>query len=259
MQNQKTERNEIIDDGSSMEHWIVESSEPIFTSPWISVFRETVKIPQKSITINSATTGVDGEKQTVVAYKTMNPFYYVKEPDWVSIIALTPSNQIILVQQYRRGCNRVILELPGGCIDEADLPPSSSTSSEVLLNDNNKSNNVTVMDEIAQRAGLRELEEETGYCVDYSKPIVNLGTTLPDCSRTSSTAYGFLCHVTSEQPIKKQELDENETIRVVSMSASRVYQKFCIDRQEALSPVHTMFLFRAFVHLGQLPQQITLQ
>ena len=68
---------------------------------------------------------------------TAHDFYLIDSVNWVNVIALTPANELIMVDQYRHGSNTVELEAPGGMIDPEDPSPLE--------------------------AGLRELREETGY------------------------------------------------------------------------------------------------
>ncbi len=51
-----------------------------------------------------------------------HPFYVLKAPEWINVIALTEDNQIVLVEQYRVGVDETTLELPGGMVDEGETP-----------------------------------------------------------------------------------------------------------------------------------------
>ena len=64
-------------------------------------------------------------------------FYVIDSAHWVNVIALTPDNQMVLVEQYRHGSNTVELEIPGGMMDPHETDPVAT--------------------------GVRELREETGY------------------------------------------------------------------------------------------------
>jgi len=64
-------------------------------------------------------------------------FYVIESVPWVNVLALTPRNQLVMIEQYRHGSNTVELEIPGGLIDAEDASPLE--------------------------AGLRELREETGF------------------------------------------------------------------------------------------------
>jgi 8-oxo-dGTP pyrophosphatase MutT (NUDIX family) len=64
-------------------------------------------------------------------------FYILDCVDWVNIIALTPENELVMVEQLRHGTNSIELEIPGGIMDNSDASPVAT--------------------------GIRELREETGY------------------------------------------------------------------------------------------------
>jgi ADP-ribose pyrophosphatase len=64
-------------------------------------------------------------------------FFVIDCVNWVNVIALTPSRELVMVEQYRHGSNTVELEIPGGMMDAEDDSPVAT--------------------------GVRELREETGY------------------------------------------------------------------------------------------------
>lgn len=67
---------------------------------------------------------------------TEREFYIKKEGPVVCILALTKERKVILAKQYRPGPDEILLELPGGGIEEGETP---------------------------KQAAERELLEETGY------------------------------------------------------------------------------------------------
>src|SRR5206468_2426456 len=64
-------------------------------------------------------------------------FYVIDCVNWVNVIAVTPDQQLILVEQYRHGSDTVELEIPGGMMDAGDESPEATA--------------------------VRELREESGY------------------------------------------------------------------------------------------------
>lgn len=64
-------------------------------------------------------------------------FFVIDSANWVNIVAVTPDDHLVMVEQFRHGTNTIELEIPGGIMDPEDASPIE--------------------------AGLRELREETGY------------------------------------------------------------------------------------------------
>lgn len=58
------------------------------------------------------------------------------EPETASVLALTPTREVVLVREFRPGPEEWLLELPGGVVDDGERP---------------------------EEAARRELLEETGY------------------------------------------------------------------------------------------------
>ncbi len=109
-------------------------------------------------------------------------FSILEAPDWINVIALTPENGIVLVEQYRYGIEEPTLELPGGVSDPGESPFESSK---------------------------RELLEETGYS---SEDWVSLGNVSSNPAMQTNYTHTYLarnCTKTSEQ-----QLDGNERINV---------------------------------------------
>jgi 8-oxo-dGTP pyrophosphatase MutT (NUDIX family) len=95
-------------------------------------------------------------------------FFVIDSVNWVNVIAATPDQQLVMVEQYRHGSNTVELEIPGGMMDAADGSP--------------------------EKTGLRELREETGY--EGGKPRL-IGQIFPNPAIMSNVCFTVLienCH-----------------------------------------------------------------
>lgn len=90
-------------------------------------------------------------------------FFVIDCRNWVNVVAITPEQQIVMVEQYRHGSNTVELEIPGGMIDPEDVSPVG--------------------------AGTRELREETGYEGERARL---LGEIFPNPAIMSNICYTVL-------------------------------------------------------------------
>jgi 8-oxo-dGTP pyrophosphatase MutT (NUDIX family) len=70
-------------------------------------------------------------------------FYVLESVHWVNIIALTPDQKLVMVEQYRHGSHTIELEVPGGMMDPEDAGPVATA--------------------------VRELREETGYAGENAR------------------------------------------------------------------------------------------
>ena len=64
-------------------------------------------------------------------------FFVLDSVNWVNVVAVTPDQKLVMVQQYRHGSGTVELEIPGGMMDANETDPVATA--------------------------VRELREETGY------------------------------------------------------------------------------------------------
>jgi 8-oxo-dGDP phosphatase len=61
------------------------------------------------------------------------PEYWISEyPAWVNVVALTRTDQVVLVRQYRPGLGEVHFEIPAGVVDETDASPEAAARRELL-------------------------------------------------------------------------------------------------------------------------------
>lgn len=141
------------------------------------------------------------------------------ERNYSQVVALTENQQIIVVRQYRHGCNQVAIELPAGCADVA-----GETAIDLIK---------------------RELLEETGY---EANQLIGLGKPLFISTSNSWTkCYPFLatgCH-----KVQGQNLDQTEEIEVELMSLEQ-WVKLCDSEVVEIGSV--AITLRALRYLGQL-------
>jgi len=90
------------------------------------------------------------------------PYYSLKLPDYVAIVAYTTRGEIVLVSQYRPAIEGASLELPAGLVDGSEGP---------------------------EEHARRELEEETGY---RAGELVHLGTLYSDTGRLQNRLWCYL-------------------------------------------------------------------
>src|SRR2546426_12390508 len=53
-------------------------------------------------------------------------FFVIESVNWVNVVALTPGEQLVMVEQYRHGSNTIELEIPGGMMDPHRTAPVKS-------------------------------------------------------------------------------------------------------------------------------------
>jgi len=125
------------------------------------------------------------EKQTVSEFVTL------ESPNWVNIIPITKSKEIIFVEQYRHGTDELSWEVPAGLIDLNEEP---------------------------SKAAERECIEETGYFSEQSAEL--LGFVEPNPAFIGNRCYHFLwkdCEAKFEQ-----KLDQNELINVHKININKL-------------------------------------
>lgn len=113
---------------------------------------------------------------------TEDDFFVLTTRDWVNIIPITPTGEVVLIEQYRYGTRTVTLEIPGGIMNDGETPLESAR---------------------------REMIEETGYDSD---DVVSIGFNEPNPAFLRNVCYSFLAR--QVEPMHLQKFDEHENIRV---------------------------------------------
>lgn len=112
-----------------------------------------------------------------------------------AVLPITDDGQVIVIEQFRYGINRVILEIPGGSASE----------------------------ESPKDAMIRELREETGY---EAQIIIELGSMVIDPSFVRGDLDLFLA--LGCKKVSELKLDNTEFITVRTFPASK-WVEMCMD------------------------------
>ena len=104
------------------------------------------------------------------------PYYSLKLPDYVAVVAYNKQGHLVLVRQYRQAVEAATLELPAGLVDDPSADPET----------------------IARR----ELEEETGY---VAAQMIHIGTLYPDTGRLQNRMWCYLAKNLRTSPSWKPE------------------------------------------------------
>lgn len=138
--------------------------------------------------------------------------YHVAEyPDWSCVLALTDDGDAVMVEQYRYGIDRVLLELPAGAIDVGEDPDA---------------------------AARRELLEETGY---RARQWERLGKLAVEPGR--HTNYGHLYVARGAYRVADPDLDAAEDLRLQLVPAASLPER--VAQGEVAHGVHAAAVFWA--------------
>jgi 8-oxo-dGTP pyrophosphatase MutT (NUDIX family) len=151
--------------------------------------------------------------------KIVEPFYVIEYSTWVNVVALTKNQEVVLVEQYRHGIQKTVLELPGGCMEVEDVEPLE--------------------------AAKRELLEETGYT---SNNFIETGVISPNPATHNNYIHCFLA--TDLELVADLKLDDTEQINVVLLPLNKVVES--INSGIFLQAIHISSLFLALKKLGKL-------
>ncbi len=179
-------------------NWKILSSEYLFHDLWFKVRKDKCITP---------------------AGKIVDPYYVYEFPNWVTAVALTEDNKVIMETQYRHALGETGIEIPGGCVDDDDVN--------------------------YEAAIRRELMEETGYTFDTIEP---LGKISANPSTNSNLMYMFLAR--GGKKTTRQQLDPNEEIDIELISIDEL--KELVRSNKIIQSMHVTCIHYALERLGEL-------
>ena len=137
---------------------------------------------------------------------------------WANIVALTKTGEVILVKQYRHGVRDVLLEFPGGVVEDGEDPVEGAR---------------------------RELLEETGY---LASDIIQVGKMYPNPALQTNTLYCYLA--LDAEKVSGQSLDAGEDIEVHLMPLDELVK--LAKRGEFHHALMNAVLFSALAYLERV-------
>lgn len=159
------------------------------------------------------------KKSTRINPRTDKPytFFLMDGLDWVSLIALTPEDEVIMVKQYRHGSEQMTLELPGGCVEKGEDPAISAA---------------------------RELKEETGY--EFER-VEKLGSIFANPALQSMRLHCYLAHGATKKT--SPSLDAGEDIQ-----AEKIPLKAFLEKVKAGEVNHALMVATAGLLILKKPE-----
>lgn len=150
-------------------------------------------------------------------------FVVIDCPNWVNVIAITPDQQLVMIDQFRHGSKTIELEIPGGMIDPDDPTPEA--------------------------AGLRELREETGYAGDNPRRI---GEIFPNPAIMSNRCYTVL--VENCRCLHPVEFDHGEDLLTRLVPITEIPQRVAAGQIRHALVVVALYYFELWQR-GQPPAE----
>jgi len=137
---------------------------------------------------------------------------------WANVVALTKSNEVVLIKQYRHGVEKVLWEIPGGVVEDGEHPLEGVK---------------------------RELLEETGYT---AAKFIEIGQLYPNPALQTNTMYCYLA--LNAEKVTTQSLDDGEDIEIHLVTLDELISM--TKRGEFPHALQVAALFQALAYLDRI-------
>lgn len=140
-------------------------------------------------------------------------FFRIDAADWVNVVPITASGDLVLIRQYRHGAGEVTLEIPGGMVDPGETPSA---------------------------AAARELLEETGYRADE---VALIGRSNPNSALFGNRLHSFVARGCERVQEVRNEGNEETAVELVPRAeVERLVREGTIDHALVLAGLYYLEL-----------------
>lgn len=161
---------------------------------------------------------ITAERCEVAPGVAIEPYYVLRERDWVHVLALNAAGEIVTVRQWRHAAAFACLELPGGIVDQGEDPLA---------------------------AAQRELLEETGC---RATRWTAAGWLWANPARQNNRVHLFVAE--GAEQVAGQQLDLAEEIVCAWLSPAAL--EAAIARGDFGQALHVASYYRGLAALGRL-------
>ena len=169
----------------SVRPWDKVGEEYLFRHRWLKILKKRYRLPK------------GGQEAD---------FFLFEYTDWVNVVPITDDGRVVLIRQYRPGLDRILWEIPAGCVDAGESP---------------------------LQAARRELLEETGYGEGDWKL---LGIHSPNPGTHTNISYSYVAR--NVMRVSTQQLDRTEDIEVLPKPIDEV--RNMLEQNEFLHSLHAL-------------------
>lgn len=140
-------------------------------------------------------------------------FVKIKSRDWVSAVVIDQNLKVWMVEQWRHGTDKSMLEFPAGLVEDGELP----------------------MDGV-----IRECCEELGIKKENIHSIEKIYTACPNPAFMDNKMHAFFIKIVDDNSSteENQNLDDHEFINIHKCDVNQVIENIVIDEDASVMYKH---------------------